>query len=702
MPSKRGHGRRDFAPVSSTATHGTRTVAASPSERSSAWQLRLSRAAPLMVFVVLGAAIATVYGPGLRAPFVHDDGASIINNHSIVRLWPLMGSPGPLRPPKDLPTSGRPLVNASLALNYYFGQYRTAGYHLVNDIVHALTATLLWAFIRRVLGLPCFQGRWDHNAGILAFAIALLWAVHPLQTQSVEYVTQRTELLLGFSYIATMYASLRHLTAENSAARKSWLAIATLSCFAGMACKETMVTAPIMVALLDWTFFRGSARNLLRRAWPLYAALASSWLLLLALNIGGPRSASAGFQSGLPATVWWLTQCKVLVIYTKLVFWPAPLLMHYELPRLETLRDAWPWALPVAVAIIVTLILIVRRRPSGFLAAWFFLILAPTFIVPVVTEVAAERRMYLPLAALATFFVLATYRAVARLANRTGAAAPEVARSRHVTAIVLTAALPLATVYGAVGRQRVKVYLDNVAVWQSVLDAQPDNVVAQASLAEALDHAGRPDEALTHFRRALELAPDSYVTHHLAGTMLLGRGQPEEAIAHFRRVVELKPQSASALNNLGVALNAAGQRAQAITQYQRALEFDPDYPEAHNNLATALANQGGNEQAIVHFTRAVQLNPDYAGALKGLGIVLIRTGRVAEGVESLESAARLQSDPDTYATLAIAYANAQQFDKALSVVNRALELARSSGQTKLIESFTALRNQLQNAPRQDK
>jgi len=655
-------------------------------------------AAPVLVLVVLGAAIAIVYGPGVTAEFIHDDGASITNNHSIVRLWPPIGSPGPLNPAKDLPTSGRPLVNLSLAVNYHFGQYNPVGYHLYNYVVHALSATLLWALVRRVLWREYFQGAFQRSAGWLAFAIALVWALHPLQTQSVEYITQRTELMLAFFYLSTIYASLRYFTTTEIVSRQGWLVVATLCCFAGMACKEVMATAPVMVLLLDRTFVAGSWRRAAKHSWPLYVALASSWLLLIALNVGGPRAASAGFQDELPAHVWWLTQCKVLAIYAKLVVWPSPLLMHYELPRLETFGAAWPWVLPVAAAMITTLVLLYRNRATGFLGAWVFLILSPTLVVPVVTEVAAERRMYLALAAVVTFVIVAAYRLVESIARRSATKTntqPETT-SRLTTTIVVSAALAVAAVCGVASARRVKVYLDNVALWQSVLDVQPENIVAQVSIAEALNHRGRSAEAMEHMQRALALAPDSYITQHQMGTMLLARGQTTEALPYFETVVRLKPRSASALNNLAFALHAAGQTQQAVKLYEEALQLDPDYVEAHSNLGTALAMQGKFDEALVQYALALRGQPDRAGAHRSIGLILINTGRMADAIEHLETAARLEPNIDTYAQLAVAYANSQRVDKALRAIDQALVLARATEQPELMQKLQSLRAKLQS------
>src|SRR5262249_20614235 len=162
------------------------------------------------------------------------------------------------------------------------------------------------------------------------------WALHPLQTEAVIYVTQRTELMMGFCYLAVLYSSLRYWAAESSAAKTTWIVLASLACLAGMASKEVMVSAPIVVLLYDRTFLAGSFRAALQKSWPLYAGLAVGWLLLLALNFGQPRGESAGFHHDVLPHVWWATQCKVLLMYLKLCIWPWPLVIHYGTPYLET------------------------------------------------------------------------------------------------------------------------------------------------------------------------------------------------------------------------------------------------------------------------------------------------------------------------------------------------------------------------------
>ena len=361
--------------------------------------------------LVLSIAVWVVYAGNLHQPFVFDDRGSILDNPSIMRLRPLVGDangPGPLTPRNPI-TGGRPLVNLSLAVNYRLGGLNPAGYHFFNITVHLLSAILLWAIVSRTLRMKFFDEKFAQVADPLALLVALVWALHPLQTECVAYVTQCTELMMGLFLLATLYASLRYWAATSAGGRVAWLGVATLSCLLGMGCKEVMVTVPAIVLLLERTFVAGSFRRAVRESWPLYVGLILGWGLLLALNIDGPRSGTAGFGHGVSALAWWFTQAKVLLMYLKLTFWPCPLVIHYEIPHLNTLGAAWPWVVPAAALGIATLVLIARRTATGFLGAWLFIILSPTLVVPMTDEVAAERRMYLPLAAIAALVVVGGY-----------------------------------------------------------------------------------------------------------------------------------------------------------------------------------------------------------------------------------------------------------------------------------------------------
>ena len=351
-----------------------------------------------------------VYWNSFSGPFVFDDVASVVENQQI-RSWRLADV---LAPEREAPTAGRPLVNASFAFNYALGGLDVRGYHAWNLAVHLACALLVFGVVRRTLQTPALRARFGDRAADLAFVVALLWAIHPLNTEVVDYITQRTESMMGVFYLATMYASLRAVTDPSW----RWLSAAVLCCAAGMACKESMVTAPLMVALYDRSFVFPSVRDAWARRWRLYAGLAAAWIVLALLLWSGPRAHSAGFASGITAWTYLLNQTRMIPHYLRLAIWPRSLVVNYGWPAPVTLADVLPQALFISVLFVATVVALVRRPALGFAGAWFFVTLAPTSsIVPIATEVGAERRMYLPLIAIIALAVVGSA-ALSDLARR--------------------------------------------------------------------------------------------------------------------------------------------------------------------------------------------------------------------------------------------------------------------------------------------
>ena len=473
----------------------------------------------------LAAAIVAVYGRAVHAPFIYDDVESIVNNRSIRELWPLWGdapSSGPLRPDVGTPMSARPLVNLSLAVNYHFGQLDPTGYHVFDIVVHLLSALLLWLVVGRILRLEHFHRRFDRIAGPLGFCVALVWAVHPLATEAVVYVTQRTELMMALFYLATLYASLRYWDASGACGRAAWLAVAAAACVLGAFSKEMIASVPAVVLLLERTLIAGSFKSALRRSWPLYVCLTLCWLVLVAINFHGPRTPLAGFGLGVPATAWWLTQTKVLFLYLKLVIWPWPLVIHYNMPYLQTIGQAWPWLLGVGLLGLATVWLIWRHSAVGFALATVVAVLSPTLFVPLVGEVAVERRVYLPLAALVPLAVIGGWIVLQRLAGR-------LAPALGVAAVAV-----LAGVLALVGSRRLAAYESELMIWQDAAVHQPDNPIVHVNLGILLNKAGRIQQGTQHLERAVQLAPKMSLTQFSLARAYDEAGRSADAIDHYR------------------------------------------------------------------------------------------------------------------------------------------------------------------------
>jgi tetratricopeptide (TPR) repeat protein len=692
----------------------------------------------LAAAALLAAVLLVLYTPVLNAPYIFDDEEAIQTNASIRRLWPLSADEAGLSPFKsadELPTSGRPLVNFSFALNYAWGGLHPAGYRLVNVAIHFLSAILLMLIVRRTLRQERFAGRFDRAAAPLALLTALLWAVHPLQTEAVAYATQRTELLMAFFYLATLYCSLRYWSClplpvgegrgEGALAdgnvqrhRAAWLILAVSASLAGMASKEVMVSVPVVVLLYEWTFCSRSVRDMLRFSWPLYTGLVLTWGLLLYLNVGAPRSVTTGFHGDFTPWVWWCTQAKVFWMYLKLAVWPWPLVIHYSFPLLETWRAAQPWVLATALLLVGTFVLLWQRHPVGFVAASVMVILSPTSLVPILTEYAAERRMYLPLAPLIALVAAGGYFLAGRLVERISVDRPKVVGQPLA---VVAAVMILLTIAGTlVSAHRVHDYVELVPLWQDALVHQPDNYHISHNLAVALLAKGRVTEALEASRRTVQKWPERWRGRMLLGMILSQLHQYDEAIESLRESVKLKPDSFDARLKLGVALSDAGQYDEAISHleaasrfepsnvapqycwglalskagrlneavehFETALKLDANHAETRNNLGVALVKLDRIDEARMQLERAVALQPGYADAHGNLARLYDHSGDISKAVEHYEAALRLQpNDFEIHSKLTTAYVRKNQPDKAIAIAEKAAALARAAGQAKAAE-----------------
>lgn len=663
MPRRREKLPRVVSPLS-----GERSIRAQLGSDLTCW----------MAPALLLALVVVVYGPALNSPFIFDDYGAVTSNESIVSLWPLVGSdkPRPLNPPPLIPTSGRPLVNLSFAVNYAFGGLMSWGYHFVNLMLHWFSAVLAWAILRRTLRLPYFHGRYDLAADWLAVATASLWAIHPLGTEAVIYVTQRTELMMTLFYLATLYCSLRYWAATAgtinsteddqqgatrvSRQRRLWLTLATTACLGGMASKEVMIVAPLMVFLFDRTFVAGTLKKALRNSWPLYLALTATSVLLIALMLHNPHSDSAGFGLGVPAYEWWLTQTKVFFMYMKLVVWPWPLLIHYEFPYLTSISAAWPYVAALLVIGVSTLLLLLRNRPLGYLGTWVFAILSPTFVVPVVTEMAAERRMYLALLAPCLVFVVGSYELILTMLQRQQSARVDL-DSRRPSFLLGLPMVALVFVFCLVSSSRLAAYDDELNLWLEVLQHQPNNAIAHHNIAAFMERRGDEDAALGEYREAVRLAPTSSHSHYQLAVLLNKKGDHKEAATHFADAIRYLPKpNATMQNNLAVALYMAGQNDAAIDAYHAALDIDPNYWLAHRNLGTALAKAGKFRDAIAAFETALRLNSQAIEMYNDLARAHFRLQQRQQAVEALRqglSVAEAAGDNE----------NAQRFTAALKL-----------------------------------
>lgn len=625
-----------------------------------------SGARSLRFGLVIAVAVIVAYAGTFSAPFVLDSEPIATAYPSIRHLWPIWKA---LAPPHDGSTiEGRPVLNLSLAVSYALTGTGVLGYHAVNLAIHLLAALVLFGLARRTLQLAGAR-----DPGLVAFAIGLIWAVHPLQTEAVTYVIQRAESLMGLFYLLTLYCFVRGI--EGGAARPraaAWFGLSWLACLLGMGTKEVMVSAPVMVFLYDRCFVAGTFHGAWRRRRAFHLSLASTWLLLAWLVAGSAsRTGTAGFSAGMRWPDYAATQIYGLVHYLRLAFWPHPLVFDYGTLLVRRPSVLLPDGL-IVLALAAAAIAGLRSkspagRAAGYCGAWYFAILAPTCLVPVATQTLAEHRLYLALAGVVAAAVLAADRACRRRIGLFLA-------FTGVAGAVLTAAT----------LRRNQAYASAIALWADTVGRMPANSRARTQLGRALYDAGRIAEAEAQFQRAVALDPGGdFYAHYDLGNCLFQQARFPEAAAQFAMAARIRPASSDAHDNLGNALLRTGNLAAALGEYQLALRLDPGnsvargnlsvarfnqatlaaqaermpeaiadleealrlrpaFPEAQDNLGNALLAQGRLEEAVAHYREALRLKPDYPRAQCNLALALLRLGRTGEAIAHYQAALALQ------------------------------------------------------------
>jgi Flp pilus assembly protein TadD len=428
-----------------------------------------------------------------------------------------------------------------------------------------------------------------------------------------------------------------------------------------MACKESMATAPLMVAVYDRVFVYSSVREAVQQRGRLYTGLAAAWLVLGALQMSVPRS-TVGFGAGVTAWTYLLNQAAVIVDYLRLTILPRALVLDYGVPRALTLPEVLVPALVVVGLATATLIALARRPRVGFLGAWFFVTLAPTSsFVPIVTEVGAERRMYLPLAAIAVLAVCAAARVAAR-------------RVPKAVTVAVCAAVCVALAAGTMLRNRE--YRSRLSLAQTVVERRPHGR-AYLRLGGLLLEAGRRPEAIEYFRRAKRA--DAMGSRFVLGTEHLVDGDLQTGILELKEFIRRYPthrNTIPARQMLGGAYLAQGRLDDAAIQFREILQVVPNHESAHEGMGDILLQQDRLVEALPHLRFVTARRAADVNALGKLGTALAAAGHVDEAGRVLSQAVSLDPrHPQVRIVLGRVLAMQGRFPEAVVQLERAVELA---------------------------
>lgn len=555
------------------------------------------KAVPLLVL-----AGVLVYANCVNKIFVFDDDAWLVDSASLDNELTYLRS-----------IEGRPLLGLTNIAMHKVGRNNPVPHHVLNIFIHIAATLALFAVVRRSLLRPRFRGRFDERAVYLAFAIALLFMLHPLQVQCVTYVIQRGESMAGLFYMLILYAMLRAEDVDPEAPhanyrRLAWYVLAVYSLVLGYLSKEIMASAPAAVILFDRIFLTKSWRDLLRRRWLFYVVFLIVWGGFTAwhmLRAAGSEGAIGFGMDTVTPKKYALTQSGVILYYLQLCVWPRGMAIDYQSwPWWSTFGEAMPELAILSAILAVTAFLLLWRPAIGFVCAWFFIALSPTSSIVPINDAVFEHRMYLSVASFACMSVF------------TGDWLLRVVRLRFLGPYVLVA---VAIALGVLTMLRNEEYRSRVTVWERSLAKMPDSVRAGTNAGQALLIEDRFEEALPILERARELSPhDPYVLQNLAyahelkgdytayarcneklrdaysesadhcrtfAASLLLFGKWEEAASVYKKASELKPDAAEPHYGRAVALFALGRDAEADDEAKAATAIDPKWPEAVFDLA---------------------------------------------------------------------------------------------------------------------
>jgi hypothetical protein len=563
---------------------------------------QFSTIAPVLAPLLIVLAIFAAYSNSFRGPFVYDDLDAIRNNPEIRTLIPWETSG---RTPSTI--AGRPVLRFSFALDYLVGGLDVWIYHVNNLLIHIGAALLLYGIVRRNFGSTYWDRRFTGCEQWLAAAIAIIWGIHPLNTEAVTYIVQRAESLAGLFYLAVIYSLIRSATASPRSGL--WTLAAVVACVLGVATKEFVATAPLVALIYDRTFLAGSFRDAFSKRRQLYAGLAVSWIIVALLIAGGARAQSI---SGHAVTVgkYLLTQAGVIAHYLRLAVWPTGLVLDEAWPMARRVGDVplGGWLVPV---LLISSIIALWKKPwLGFLGAWYFLILAPSSsIIPIITETSAEHRMYLPLIAPVALAMTGGWSIARQLSLQTIA-----------IALFSIAVIGL----GWMTFDRNRDYRIAEIIWRDAILKNPGNARAHYNLGFALEERGRlsalgspramedATAAAAEFRTTLKLMSDYYPAALRLGEEMVDLNELRAAEDYYSQVLSAPapPEFIAAVHFQRATLRA--RRADwsgAAEDYRAELALRPDDSQSHYLLGIVLAEQKDWEGATKEFEAALHLDP---------------------------------------------------------------------------------------------
>ena len=582
------------------------------------------------------------YLPALRGGFIWDDDVYVTDN-------PLLTAPDGLRRiwfSMDSPSQYFPLTYTVFRIERSLWGLNPAGYHGVNISLHAINALLVWLLLKR-LRVP---GAWLAGA---------LFALHPVQVESVAWITELKSILSLFFILLTLFCWIEFV-GERS--RRFWYWLALVFYAPALFSKTTACTLPAALLLILWLKTKPIDWRRLAQVVPFLAMGLGMGLLTVWWERFHQGTQGKLFSMGLRERI--LVASHALWFYAGKLFWPVNLTFSYPRWAIEPAQpSAYGWlvmGIGLGAAIYFT------RRFVGRSVE-----VATLFYVATLSPLLGFVMLY-------TFrytFVADHYQYVASIGLIALAAAGITIAFKTKPFLKLAGCGALLLTLGILTWRQAGIYRNLETLWRDTLAKNPDCLMAHNNLGLLLRNQGRTEEAMEHCQKAIQINPNDLETLNNLGAALAAQSRFEEAIKNFRKAIQINPNFSEALDNLGVALAAKGQFDEAIENFRKAIQIKPNNSEAQYNLGNALAAKGRFDEAIENYYKAIQINPNYCEALNDLGVALAAKGRFDEAIENYRKAIQIKpNNSEAQYNLGNALAAKGRFDEAIENYYKAIQI----------------------------
>jgi len=582
-----------------------------------------------------------VYTPALKNDFVWDDREYVYENANIQSLnfqsiyWMVTGFHS---------GNWHPLTWFSHALDCTLWGLNPEKHHLINLIIHGLNTSLVFILIMALLSRGASPGK-SASENLIAVGItSLLFGLHPLNVESVAWVSERKNLLCAFFLLLTLLSYLSYTSSVLRKHRLIWFTTCLLLFILALMSKPMAVTLPVTLLLLDiyplkrlslYLGKTGKELSVSLEKIPFFAlSIASSIITIMAQHAGGALKSLEHFHLDTRL----LNALRALVFYLEKIIVPVKLVPLYPFPIDFHWLDS-EYLLSALLVLVITSFCLWKMKQGNYLffIAWSYYVvtLIPVLgIIQVGGQAAADRYTYLP--SISLFFLVGVgvafwWKKISLMRFKVG-----------FRVLLLVCLCTVVFLLSYLTINQIKVWQNPEIFWSHIISAFPKTIPkAYHGLGFAYDKKGRLDEAIAEYKRALAIDPNYAKSHYNLGIIYVNKSMFDEAISEFKKALTIDPNYVEAHCNLGIAYGSKNMFDEAISEFKKALTINPNYVEANTNLGAAYHRKGEFDKAISEYKRAIAVKPDFSVVHNNLALSYYAKGNYKLAIFHCDKAVKL-------------------------------------------------------------